>query len=134
LGIKIRMYRALLDKHVGKSKEYQLEIKIQEKDSSDKPIYHKKLSYISIVNKVCVFKDNVNEWEYFLDPYDLLAFIKTVEGVMYDYSVIFHAPEDASPFDCKEVGECEASGEDVKSKIKSLLKDWQTYVSVEFER
>ena len=124
----------MLDKHVGKSKEYQLEIKIQEKGSSDKPIYHKKLSYMSIVNKICVFKDDVNEWEYFLEPNNVLAFIKTVEGVIYDYSVIFHRPEGATPFDCKEVGECEASGEEIKRKIKSLIKQWQIYVSVEFER
>lgn len=123
----------MLDKHVGKSKEYQLEIKIQEK-GSDKPIYHKRISYMSIVNKICVFKNDVNEWEYFIEPHNVIAFIKTEEGVTYDYSVIFHCPKDATPFDCEEVGECEASSEEIKGKIKSLLKNWQTYVSVEFER
>ena len=128
------MYARMLDKQVRLSKEYQLEIKIQEKDSTDKPIYHKKLSYFSFIDKFPIFCDHKNEWAYFQELDGILAFIKAVEGTTYTLSVQFHSPDNATPFECEEMGESEILGEEIQSKIKSLLNAWKLYVSVEFEK
>ena len=125
----------MLDKHVGCTKTYQLEIKIQEKGSSEKPVYHKKVSYLSMVDKFCIFRDDDrNEWEYFQEMKGVLAFIKVEDGVIYDYSVKFFKPDNTTPFTCEEVGDCEASGEDIHRKIKALLNTFKIYAAVEFER
>lgn len=128
------MYARMLDKHVGCSKTYQLEIKVQEKDSSENPVYHKKLSYLSMVNKFCIFRDDRNEWEYFQEMKGVLAFIKVQDGVTYEYSVTFHKPDDATSFECEEVGQYEVLGQDIHGKVKTLLDAFRIYTSVEFER
>ena len=119
----------MLLKHAQLSRVYQLSIKI-----STAPIFHRKFSYFSFVDKFPMFEAYEDEWRQFMDLEEIMESLKVSEEAPYDVSVELIAPDNAIPFKHEYVKTYKATGAELKDNIRKVLLAFKVYISVEFER
>ena len=123
-----------LKRHAQLTKTIQLEIKVTDVEHNI-DIYHQKLGFFPLVGKFALFMPDKMTWHNFAGPKEIMRRIKFHEDTDYQIYVQSIRPDDVPAFEYEGVGSTITKGrEDVERHIRKLLRAFQLYASIEYEK
>lgn len=121
-------------KHTKLTKKVQLELKVTDLNHNV-VIYHQKLGFFPLIGKFALFMPDKETWHGFAGPKEIMRRIKFHNDTKYEIYSSSIKPEDFPEFTYPGFGEpLNKMTEESKTYILKLLKAYQLYTSVEYEK
>lgn len=123
-----------LNHHAQLTKLVQLELKITDLEHNI-TIYHQKMGFFPLVGKFALFMPDKTVWHNFAGPKEIMRRIKFHDNT--DYEIYTHSiqPDDFPVFEYEGLGENVIKKvEDAEKYIWKILKAYQLYASIEYEK
>jgi len=121
-------------KHNKLTQKVQLELKVTDLNHNI-VIYHQKLGFFPLIGKFALFMPDKETCHGFAGPKEIMKRIKFHDDTKYEIYFNSIKPEDFPKFTYKGLGEnVDKMTEDAKIYIHKLLKSYQLYTSIEYEK
>jgi len=121
-------------RHSQLAKTVQLELKVTDLKHNI-VIYHQKLGFFPLVGKFALFMPDKTTWHNFAGPKEIMRRIKFHEDTDYEVYTRSIQPDDFPAFEYEGVGESVSKKtDDAEKHIQKVLKAYQLYASIEYEK